>query len=144
MESSDNKAVVRRFNEAVIEQGDRGAFDALIDPGFVNRSAAPGTPNGPESLWTTFQTVLRPALSGLSVTVHDQVAERDKVTTRKTISGTHSGPLLGVAPTGRAVAIDVIDVVRVKEGRYVEHWGINTLASMLNGSQLFNCYRHKG
>jgi predicted SnoaL-like aldol condensation-catalyzing enzyme len=29
------------------------------------------------------------------------------------------------------VAIDVIDIVRLKEGRYVEHWGVNTLPSVL-------------
>ncbi|MGI3901851.1 MAG: ester cyclase [Janthinobacterium lividum] len=131
MGSSDNKAVVRRFNEAVIEKGDRGAFDTLVDPSFVNRSAPPGAPNGPESLWTTFQTVLRPALADLSVTIHDQIAEGDKVTTRKTIHGTHSGALLGVEPTGRAIAIEVIDIVRVKDGRYVEHWGLNTLPSLV-------------
>ena len=131
MEPWDNKAVVRRFNEAVIERGDRDAFDALVDPAFVNRSAPPGAPDGPESLWTTFQSVLRPALSGLSVTIHDQVAEGDRATTRKTIAGTHAGPLLGIEPTGRAVAIEVIDVVRLKDGRYAEHWGINTLPSVL-------------
>ena len=129
--TDDCKAVVRRFNTEVIEQGNRAAFEALIDPGFVNRSALPGAPDGPESMWNTFEHVLRPALAGLSVTIHDQVAEGDKVTSRKTIAGTHVGVLLGVEPTGRAVAIDVIDIVRVEGGRYVEHWGINTLPSVL-------------
>jgi predicted ester cyclase len=70
-------------------------------------------------------------LSGLGVTIHDQIAEGDKVTTRKTISGTHTGPFAGIAPTGKPVSIDVIDVVRVRNGQYVEHWGINTLPSVL-------------
>jgi len=126
-----NKAVVRRFNAEVIGGGNRQAFEALMDPEFVNRSAASGAPDGPESLWNTFHTVLRPALSGLSVVIHDQVCEGDKVTTRKTINGTHSGTFMGIDPTGRAVAIDVIDIVRVKDGRCAEHWGINTLAAVL-------------
>ena len=82
-------------------------------------------------MWNTFQTVLRPALNGLSVVIHDQVCEGDKVTTRKTIKGTHDGTFMGIEPTGRAVAIDVIDIIRVREGRYVEHWGINTLPAVL-------------
>lgn len=131
MTPSEMKAVVRRFNEAVIGRGDREAFDAIVCPSFVNRSAPPGAPEGPEGLWNTFQSVLRPALADLSVAIHDQIAEGDKVTTRKTISGTHSGPLLGVEPTGRWVAIDVIDVVRLADGRYIEHWGVNTLPSVL-------------
>jgi predicted ester cyclase len=131
MATDANKAVVRRFNAAVIERGDRAAFEALIAADFVNRSALAGAPNGPESMWTTFATVLRPALADLTVTIHDQIAEGDKVTTRKTITGTHVSALMGVAATGRAVAIDVIDIVRIAEGRYAEHWGLNTLAAVL-------------
>lgn len=126
------KTVVRRFNEQVIMGGDRQVFEALIAPAFINRSAPPGSPNGPESMWNTFQNILRPALAGLSVTIHDQVAEGDKVTTRKTISGTHVGPLLGVLATGKEVSIEVIDIVRVEDGRYAEHWGINNLPAVLS------------
>jgi predicted ester cyclase len=131
MAAADNKAVVRRFNMAVIGAGDRAAFDALVDPGFVNRTAPTGTPDDAESLWQTFATILRPALSGLAVTIHDQLAEGDKVTTRKSITGVHSGPLMGIAATGRAVSIEVIDIVRLVDGRYVEHWGVNTLPAVL-------------
>ncbi|MGN6094145.1 MAG: ester cyclase [Luteibacter jiangsuensis] len=127
----DAKWVVRRFNEEVIAAGDRAAFEALMAPDFVNRSAPPGAPNDGESMWNTFDTVLRPALEGLAVLIHDQIAEGDKVTTRKTISGRHTGALLGVEPTGKLVTIEVIDIVRVRDGRYVEHWGINTLSSVL-------------
>jgi predicted ester cyclase len=126
-----NKAVVRRFNIEVIQQGREATFKELMAADFVNHSAPPGTPAGSEGMWHTFQTLLRPALSNLTVEIHDQVAEGDKVTTRKTITGVHTGPLLGIAPTGRPVSIAVIDIVRVSNGRYVEHWGINTLPSVL-------------
>jgi predicted ester cyclase len=126
-----NKAVVARFNKEVIERGDEAAFRELMAPDFVNRSAPPGMSNGPEGMIHTFNKILRPALPDLTVEIHDQVAEGDKVTTRKTIRGTHRGELLGVPATNKPVAIDVIDIVRVKDGRYVEHWGVNTLASVL-------------
>ena len=133
MSAKDAKEVVRRFNEQVIARGDRATFDDLMAPGFVNHSAPPGAPAGPEGMWNTFQNVLRPALAGLTVTIHDQVKEGAKVTTRKTISGTHVGPLLGVEATGKRVSIEAIDIVRVEDGRYAEHWGINTLPSVLAG-----------
>lgn len=131
MPHADPKDVVRRFNLDVIERGDRAAFEALMLPSFVNRTAPPGTPDGPESMWNTFENVLRPALAGLRVEIHDQLAEGDRVTTRKTIRGRHAGPLLGVPATGRDVAIDAIDIVRVQDGRYAEHWGVNTLPAVL-------------
>jgi predicted ester cyclase len=126
-----NKAVVERFNKEVIERGDEAAFRELVSPDFINRTAPPGSPSGPEGLLSTFNQILRPAFPDLSVEIHDQVAEGDKVTTRKTIRATHQGTIFGVAPTGRSVEIAVIDIVRIADGRYVEHWGVNTLASVV-------------
>lgn len=133
MSADHAKEVIRHFNHQVIAQGNRATFEAVMAPGFVNRSAPPGAAAGPEGMWHTFQTVLRPALAGLTVTIHDQIAEGDRVATRKTISGIHSGTLLGVEATGKLVSIDVIDIVRIENGRYVEHWGVNTLAAVVMG-----------
>ncbi|WP_203309695.1 ester cyclase [Sphingomonas beigongshangi] len=135
MSTDDAKSVVRRFNRDVIEKGDREAFEALMAPTFINRSAPADAPSDGESMWNTFDRILRPAIGGLTVTIHDQIAEGDKVTTRKSISGSHNGPLLGAEPTGRPIRIDVIDIVRVEDGRYVEHWGINNLPIVLAGLQ---------
>ncbi|MGK9126200.1 ester cyclase [Olivibacter sp. SA151] len=127
----NNKTVVRRFNKEVIEQGNVNSFKALIDDKFVNRSAPAGMDNGPQGMIYFFNEVLRPAIPDVSVTIHDQVAEGEMVATRKTISGTQTGPLLGVPATGKKVSIEVIDIVRVKDGKYVEHWGITTLPELL-------------
>lgn len=129
--SDENKEVVRRFNIEVIQNGSEVAFNALMSPNFINHAAPPGMPQGPESMWNTFEKVLRPALSDLKVVIHDQIAEADKVTTRKTISGIHSGTLLGVPATGRELTISVIDIVRIEGGRYAEHWGLNTLSNVI-------------
>lgn len=131
MRSEECKQVVRQFNLGVIERGERAVFDALMAHDFVNHSAAAGASAGPEGMWHTFQNVLRPALSGLRVEIHEQLCEGDKVTTRKTIHGIHTGVLAGIAATGRTVAIEAIDIVRVREGQYAEHWGINTLPATL-------------
>jgi predicted ester cyclase len=126
-----NKAAVIRFNKEIIEKGDETAFQELIAHDFVNRTAAPGTPSGAEGMRSTFNRLLRPAFPDLRVEIHDQIAEGDKVTTRKTIHGTHRGEFMGIAPTGRPVAIEVIDIVRLRDGQYVEHWGVNTLPTVV-------------
>ena len=130
-QQEQNKQAVRRFNLEVIEQGNRESFQELMDPQFVNRSAPPEAPNGPESLFAFFNEVLRAGLPNLKVTIHDQLAEGDKVTTRKTIEGTHTGPLMGVPASHKVIRIEVIDIVRLRDGRYLEHWGINTFPSVL-------------
>lgn len=131
MHHPNPKDVVRRFNAEVIEKGDREAFLALMAPDFVNHSAPPGAPNGAEGMWNTFENVLRPAITKMRVVIEDQVAEGDKVTTRKAIVGILTGVLLGRSPTQAPLRIEVIDIVRVRNGQYAEHWGINTLPAVL-------------
>lgn len=126
-----NKAVVRRFNQEVITAGDRAAFEALVAFDFINHSAPQGAPSDRESLWNTFHHLLRPAFSSLQVEIEEQVAERDLVTTRKTITGIHTGALMGVAATGLPVAIQVMDMVQIARGQYVAHWGMNSLAAVV-------------
>ncbi len=125
-----NKAVVRQFNKEVIEEGNRESFDALMDQNFINQTA-PTAVNGAEGMWNTFTNILRPAFPDLRVEIYDQIAENDKVTTRKAIIGTHKGVLMGIEPTGKQIRIEVIDIVRLKNGKYVEHWGINTLQNLI-------------
>ncbi|MCY0386709.1 ester cyclase [Robbsia sp. Bb-Pol-6] len=131
MHNNHPKAVVERFNYEVIRDGNRAAFEALMAPDFVNWSAPNEQLRGAEAMWTTFASVLRPAIADMEVRIHEQLCDGDKVTTRKTISGRHVGTLMGVEATGAAISIDVIDIVRVEGGRYVAHWGINTLASIV-------------
>ncbi|CAB3809888.1 ester cyclase [Paraburkholderia fynbosensis] len=131
MNSNDLKAVVARFNRDVIQDGKRDAFDALMAPDFINWSAPNEALRGAETMWNTFASVLRPAIGTMRVQIHEQLCDGDKVTTRKTISGKHVGTLAGVEATGKEIAIDVIDIVRVRDGRYVEHWGVNTLAAVV-------------
>ncbi|MBI3395714.1 MAG: ester cyclase [Spirochaetia bacterium] len=130
MSTEDNKRVVVRFNKEVIEQGNRASFEELMDMQFINRTAL-GPKNDRESMWSTFATILRPAFPDIKVEILDQVAEGDKVTTRKSLSGTHKGEIMGVPATGRPVKIDVIDIVRIRDGKYAEHWGVNTLAPVI-------------
>ena len=98
---------------------------------FVNHSTPPGTAPGPEGFAAFFEEILRPAFPDLTVEIHDQIAEGDKVATRKTLRGTHGGPFLGVPATHRAVTLRVTDIVRLRGGRYVEHWGSADLYGLM-------------
>jgi predicted ester cyclase len=60
----------------------------------------------------------------LHAVIHDQAADGDKVWTRKTFHGTHGADFMGAPASGRAVTFDVIDVVRVRDGKMVEHWNV--------------------
>lgn len=132
METIDkNKQVVIRFNKEVLEKANRAAFDEIMDKEFINRTASSAS-NGPDGMWHTVTQILHPAFPDLKIEIYDQIAEGDKVTTRKAIFGTHLGELMGIPPTGKKIKVDVIDIVRLRNGKYYEHWGINTLQNVVS------------
>ena len=133
MTVEQNKAVVTRFNKECLEQGSMASFRELLAEDVVNHAAPPGTPAGPDSMIHFLQNVLRVGFPDLVVEILEQVAERDLVTTRKRIRGTHAGTIMGVPATGKTVDISVIDMVRVRDGKYVEHWGLSNLPEVLAG-----------
>ena len=59
------------------------------------------------------------------------IAEGGKVVIRQTWSGTHKGEFMGVPATGKRVSIAVIDIIRVADGRFVEHWGQLDMMGMM-------------
>ncbi len=96
-------------------------IDQVIAPDFVNHTAPPGVPPTREG-GRQLMALFRAAFPDGHMTIEDMLAEGDKVVTRKTFHGTHQGEFMGIPPTGRQVAIQVIDIVRVVEGQVVEHW----------------------
>ena len=116
-----NKAIVRRFNLGFIQGGDLDLFNEIIAPDFINHSAPPGSDPGREGA-RQFFAMIRGAFPDLEVTIHDQVAEGSAVVTRKSYQATHAGNFMGIAPTGRRIQFSVIDIIRLRDGRYTEHW----------------------
>ncbi len=131
MSTELNKAIVRRFNKEIIEQGTMDSFKELVADNVINHSAPAGFPNGPESMIFFIANVLRNGLTDIQVDILDQVSEGDKVTTRKIISGTHTGEFMGVPPSNKKIVINVIDIIRLQDGKYAEHWGLSNLSDVL-------------
>ena len=53
------------------------------------------------------------------------------MTTYKTYHGTHEGEFFGIAPTGRKIQFETVDVMRVRDGKITEHWGVAKLFSLM-------------
>jgi predicted ester cyclase len=123
MSKQSNKALVRRLVDEVQNRGNIAAVDEIAAPMFVNHSAPPSVPSDREGV-KQVTLLFRQAFPDGSMTVEDMIAEGDAVATRKTFRGTHEGEFMGIPPTGRHVAIGLIDIVRVVDGRVVEHWNV--------------------
>jgi steroid delta-isomerase-like uncharacterized protein len=120
MTTEENKALYRRMLEA-INHKDLAAAEALMAPDAVNHSPLPGEPPGVEGFRYRMGVIFA-AFPDIHFTTEAMIAEGDKVCTRGTMAGTNTGPFMGMPPTGKRVTVTYIDILRVAEGKFVEHW----------------------
>jgi steroid delta-isomerase-like uncharacterized protein len=122
MSTEDNKAVVRRFCDEGMNGRNLAVLDdilALTFEGFKVEGQAQG--QNREEFKQTMAMILN-AFPDFHQTIHDWIAEKDKVVTRWTIQGTQQGEYRGVAPTGKHIKATGMDIFRVVDGKMVEHW----------------------
>jgi steroid delta-isomerase-like uncharacterized protein len=129
MATKDNKELVRKFWE-VAEKGDYDAFGDYITEDSVDHSPMPGQPPGLEGVKYICK-MLKAAMPDFSQEIVDMVAEGDRVVVRAVSRGTHQGEMMGLPPTGKQVQIDEIHIVRVKDGKMTEHWGLVDQAALM-------------
>jgi predicted ester cyclase len=119
--SAANKALVRRVFEELIPAGDGAGLSALMAPDFLDHDPLPGQPAGAAAGEYVVRT-MHTAQPDLRFTIHDLVAEGDRVTIRWTLHGTNTGPLLGRPPTGLPIELAAIVIFRIAGGRIAERW----------------------
>jgi predicted ester cyclase len=104
---------------AIFEQGwNRGAFGALdgllASPFSLHIHGVSRTMD--RSGFERTVTAWRTAVPDLRFEIHDVVAEGDLVSIRATLTGTHLGPLRDRPPTGNALAVDHMFLLRLRDG----------------------------
>jgi predicted ester cyclase len=118
------EVVVRRLIEEGFSQGQLDVCDELIADEIVeHQDYGPGHPPGAAGVKAVVAS-LRRAFSDFKLEIEDMVVAGDTVWTRNVATGTHDGPYMGHPPSGRTFRIHVFDVIRVRGGRVVEHWGV--------------------
>jgi predicted ester cyclase len=130
MSIEKNKQVVLRFNKEFLEKGNTVVLKEIVADDFINHTAAAGVASDVSGL-IQFIGMMHKAFSGMHIDIHEQLAENDLVATRKTIHAIHTGDIMGHAATGKKVQMNVIDIVRLRDGKYVEHWGRNDILQVI-------------
>jgi predicted ester cyclase len=132
-EQAANKARIERFS-AAINSGDAeliaSTIDELIAPDAVISTPLPVKSSGPQIIKDGF-AMLHRAYPDLRITTEDLIAEGDKVVARNTVTGTHQGEYMGIAPTGNAVTYKEIFIARFRDGQIVETWGVVDVLAQL-------------
>jgi steroid delta-isomerase-like uncharacterized protein len=128
MSTEANKELVQRLYTA-LNDADVTAIGELVAADYVEHDPLPGQGSGREGVVDRFSMIV----NGLAprFTVHDVVAEGDRVVVRWTNAGTHVGEFAGIPATGQTFTIGGIDIYRVADGLLCEHWHQIDQLSML-------------
>ena len=133
MAAEANKAKLRRIYQECFNQGNMATADELVAPDCRDTSPGipPGVPTtGPDTL-KSIVSQLRSAFPDLQVTIDEMIAEGDMVVARTTWTGTHRGNFQGIPPTGQKVTWGSIDIVHVRGGQFVSHFGLQDGVGLL-------------
>ena len=112
----------------MLNEKDVSLLDRLLAEDYVNHN--PYVENGREAnkqFWSYWLS----AFPDTEVTVEDAFVAGDRVVGRFTYRATHAGEFMGAKPTGQRVEMTSIDIWRVEDGKFVEHW------DELNGLEFF-------
>jgi steroid delta-isomerase-like uncharacterized protein len=93
--------------------------DRFVAEDYINHNVV--VADGREAnrqFWAAFFT----GLPDVSVTMDDLIVSGDRVVGRFTYRGTHTGDLLGIPASGKPVEMRSIDIWRVADGLFAEHW----------------------
>lgn len=124
---SDNLRTLAMYSEAM-DSGDTEAVYEFWAPEFHSHVTSRVAPDrvgedvrGEEQKW--WQQA-RAAFPDMVFTVNLVIEKDDLVVSNWTVQGTHTGtPFYDVPPSGEPVTINGTAVLRMRDGKIVEHWG---------------------
>ena len=127
MTTDDNKALVQRFYDEVINQKNLTALDQFVSPNAVNHTVPAGLPQGPSQ----FLGMHLNAFPDVRATVEDLLADGDKVIARVSFRGTQQSAFGSIQPRGKPITVMAINIFRIANGKMEEHWGLSDRLSAL-------------
>jgi steroid delta-isomerase-like uncharacterized protein len=129
MSTEQNKSAVRHFNDA-FNAGDLDSAITVFAPNAIVHNSGAPDPLNVEG-FKQFGGVFLTAFPGGQLTVEELIEENDKVVSRVTYRGTHTGDMMGIPPTGKSVTVSATIIDQFANGKIVESWRLFDQMSMM-------------
>lgn len=126
MSAKENKLLVRRFIEEIINTEKADTIEKFISPDYVEIHDGKGHPVGIGGAKEHILGV-RHTYPDLKLTVKRQIAEGEWVATCITARGTRKGLWMGIKPTGKVVTFTGVNINKIVNGLIVKHGGAANL-----------------
>lgn len=122
--ADEYETILHRWMEEVWNRGNTETIvELLSNEAVVHGVSAPGQQPvvGPYQ-FMEFHTTLRQAFEDIHIDLDDVMQTDDRIAGRFTVTGTQTGPLLGMPATGKRVKFTGSGIARVKDGKFTEIW----------------------
>jgi predicted ester cyclase len=119
MTAMENKKVIQGMLR-LMEKGDPDNVWKYFASDWVNHDPSLPPMKGWEgakqliAMWSGF--------SNRKITIEDSVTEGDRVAIRWVITGTHTGPFMGITPTGKTIRVTGTGIFKIVEGKGTDNW----------------------
>lgn len=127
------KELATRWFTGIWNDRDPGVIHELMAPGCLGHTEG-GTLVGPDAFVTHMYEAFTAAFPDMQLTLHQVIADGDDAVGRWTVTGTHTGPLAGIEPTGRKIQFSGMTWLRFRDGKLIEGadgWNAHALAALL-------------
>lgn len=117
-----NKALILQYIDQVWGKENIAAVEEFLSADYKRYLSPVSEPlnlEGQKQRLIGFRT----AFPDAQITVEDIFAEGDRVVFRSIMRGTHQGAFQGIPPTGRNITVGLLDVIRIENRKFIEHWG---------------------
>ena len=130
MSVKENKAIVSRLLEEVINQKNLTVVDKIVASNCVFHSSDGQEVSGTEVMKQMLTTFFD-AFANFHVTIEDMIGNEDKVAVRFIESGRHQSEFEGISPTGKEVMWLEMAIFRVVNSKIVECWTLEDRLSLM-------------
>jgi steroid delta-isomerase-like uncharacterized protein len=128
--AAKNMAVQRLFYDEVYNKHNTAMIDSIVAPDYVEHCIEPGYSPDRAGLKKSFDDFAK-AMPDMHCQVNFMFADSNYVSVQYTFTGTNTGAMMGMPPTGKKVNIDGVDIIRYRNGKAVGHWGYNEEMKMM-------------
>ena len=131
MSTEQNTAAVRRMIDEAWNGRNLAVVDELVSPDYAGRDPSfPAPIQGPAG-FNQWMSTAHTAFPDFHITIDQIVSENDLVALRMTLTGTNTGSLMGMPPTGKTIHMTGSAIRRFRDGRMIEGWDNSDSVGMM-------------
>ena len=119
MTRDDPAAIARRDYQALWNARRYETATELFHPDFA-QDAAPGTRTAADKLATIRE--FHTSFPDFHITIDDLIASGDRVAARLTVTGTDTGGVHGLPPTGKPMRAWAVEHLGIRDGKIASNW----------------------